>query len=66
MHIHQRINARKLMLSYLYQYCFFMKLASSMEVVTQERPEFLVLEKQDPFFDQDFLADIKALWENEA
>jgi hypothetical protein len=63
MNIHQRINARKLLLSYLYQHCFFTKLATSVEVATQsvEMPTF---EQNDPFFDQHFLADIKALWEN--
>jgi transcription termination factor NusB len=66
MDIHQRINARKLMLSYVYHYCFLAKLASSVERATQEKAEFPTSEQRDPFFDQYFLADLKMLWEQEA
>jgi N utilization substance protein B len=66
MHIHQRINARKLLLSYIYHYCFLAKLTSSVEIAAQATPTFSLSEQQDPFFDQHFLADLKTLWEYNA
>ncbi len=35
MNIKQRINARKIVLSYLYQYCFFINLLSQEKVLTE-------------------------------
>ena len=61
MQIHQRINARKLVLSYLYHYCFFVKLASSLEVVQEHSDTFSSQGGNDPFFDQNFLADLQKL-----
>jgi N utilization substance protein B len=66
MHIHQRINARKLLLSYVYHYCFFAKLASSVEVATTSPAELPKWEQNDPFFNQHFLTDLNALWEYNA
>jgi len=64
MQIHQRINARKLMLSYLYQYCFFSKLALLGEnVIETPLAEMPTLEQSDPFFDKEFLEDIRQLRE---
>lgn len=66
MQIHQRINARKLMLSYLYQYCFFTKLSTSVKIATKGELQFQTPEKSDPFFDQEFLKDIQAIQESSA
>lgn len=65
MQIHQRINSRKLLLSYLYQYCFFSKLVTSTEYAAGH-VEVPQIEQQDPFFDQEFLADLQKLWESSA
>jgi transcription termination factor NusB len=63
MQIRQRINSRKLLLSYLYHYCFLVKLVSSVEVATASPAELPQWEQNDPFFDQHFLDDLKTLWE---
>jgi N utilization substance protein B len=60
MQIHHRINSRKLLLSYLYQYCFFSKLATSAEYASGHT-EFPQLEQKDPFFDEEFLASLQQL-----
>jgi transcription termination factor NusB len=65
MQIHQRINSRKLLLSYLYQYCFFSKLVASTEYATG-KVEVPQIEQKDPFFDQDFLDSLQQLWESSA
>ena len=66
MQIHQRINARKLMLSCLYQYCFFSKLVVLEEFSTENTENIPNFEQSDPFFDKNFLEDIKQLRENSA
>lgn len=54
------------MLSYLYQYCFFSKLASIGNFSQDSTVDMSSLEKSDPFFDKNFLDDIKQLRENSA
>lgn len=62
MDIHKRINARKLMLSYLYHYCFLQKLSSEVNRANTD-PNWVVESWKDPFFDQNFLVDLQDLWE---
>jgi len=54
------------MLSYLYQYCFFAKLASSVELLSENKTQLPTPEKSDPFFDQEFLEEIQKLRESSA
>ncbi|MBQ5945231.1 hypothetical protein IJL65_02275 [bacterium] len=37
--VHQRINARKFVLSYLYQYCFYSTFQTSLEHVEDDNDE---------------------------
>ena len=50
--VHQRINARKFVLSYLYQYCFYSTFQASLNHVEKEEKSELVIES-DPVVDED-------------
>ncbi|MDR0608242.1 MAG: hypothetical protein LBG52_08125 [Candidatus Peribacteria bacterium] len=65
MQIHKRINSRKLLLSYLYQYCFFSKLATSATYASGQT-EVPQMKYPDPFFDEEFLASLQQLRESSA
>ena len=60
MNVHQRINARKLVLSYLYHYCFLQKLIANLEQANTN-PDRDIKAENDPFFDENFLADLQDL-----
>lgn len=70
--VHQRINARKFVLSYFYQYCFYSTFQTSLDHVdetTDDKSEnyspFLINTKgegHDSFFTAEFLADVQKLY----
>jgi len=59
MQIHKRINARKIVLSYLYQRLFLL----SLEQKIQADPELEIpsIEGDHPFFDEKFLEEIQRI-----
>ena len=68
--VHQRINARKFVLSYLYQYCFYSTFQASLNhVENEEDPEEnkglspLLWNAHDSFFTEEFLADVQKLYD---
>ena len=68
--VHQRINARKFVLSYLYQYCFYSTFQTSLEHVEdnkdEKKSEFsspFLWESHDSFFTEEFLADVQKLYD---
>lgn len=67
--VHQRINARKFVLSYLYQYCFYDTFQTSLEHVEwndleQSKSPFLSMDESnhDSFFTAEFLEDVQKLY----
>ncbi len=60
MNVHNRINARKLTLAYLYHYCFLQKISSDLEQANTD-PNRSLKTENDPFFDQNFLVDLQIL-----
>lgn len=74
--VHQRINARKFVLSYLYQYCFYSTFQTSLEHVESTNPDdksetyspFLVNKEEwhDSFFTEEFLEDVQKLYNKSA
>jgi len=70
--VHQRINARKFVLSYLYQYCFYSTFQTSLDhVESSEDKEEIKSEQTSPFlwgahdsfFTEEFLADVQKLYD---
>lgn len=65
--VHQRINARKFVLSYLYQYCFYSTFQTSLEHVEDDKSEKVsspfLWEAHDSFFTEEFLADVQKLYD---
>ena len=67
--VHQRINARKLVLSYLYQYCFYSTFQTSLDHVEstddgeKELSSKFLWETHDSFFTEEFLADVQKLYD---
>ena len=68
--VHQRINARKFVLSYLYQYCFYSTFQTSLEHVEDDKDEKkpesyspFLWEAHDSFFTEEFLADVQKLYD---
>ena len=70
--VHQRINARKFVLSYLYQYCFYSTFETSLDHVENEDkkswekaslPSAFLWESHDSFFTEEFLADVQKLYD---
>lgn len=62
MNIHHRINARKLLLAYLYQYCFLQKVQADIKHANTD-PQRSIKAENEPFFDQHFLTDLEQLRE---
>ena len=71
--VHKRINARKFVLSYLYQYCFYSTFQTSLDHVeniedknhswdSQISSTFLG-NSHDSFFTEEFLADVQKLYD---
>ena len=71
--VHQRINARKFVLSYLYQYCFYSTFETSLDhVENEDKPDgwnktelssAFLGEVHDSFFTEEFLADVQKLYD---
>ena len=71
--VHQRINARKFVLSYLYQYCFYSTFETSLDhVENEDKPDSwqktelssaFLWEAHDSFFTEEFLADVQKLYD---
>lgn len=68
--VHQRINARKFVLSYLYQYCFYSTFQTSLEHVEDDKEESksessspFLWGAHDSFFTEEFLADVQKLYD---
>ena len=70
--VHQRINARKFVLSYLYQYCFYDTFQTSLEHVewsdwdqhVNQSPFLSMAEwNHDSFFTAEFLEDVQKLYD---
>ena len=72
--VRQRINARKLVLSYLYQYCFYSTFQNSLDHISKventnekwEKSEFsstFLWEAHDSFFTAEFLADVQKFYD---
>ena len=67
--VHQRINARKFVLSYLYQYCFYSTFQTSLDHVEstddgeKELSSKFLWETHDSFFTEEFLADVQKLYD---
>ena len=75
--IHKRINARKFVLSYLYQYCFYSTFQTSLDHVESENKDetwekseffspFINIKDgwaHDSFFTQEFLEDVQKLYD---
>jgi len=68
--VHQRINARKFVLSYLYQYCFYSTFQASLDHVekeekSEEKKETspFLWNDHDSFFTEEFLADVQKLYD---
>lgn len=68
--VHQRINARKFVLSYLYQYCFYSTFQASLDhVENEENPEVIkeispfLWNTHDSFFTEEFLSDVQKLYD---
>mgnify|MGYP002624839750 CR=1 FL=1 len=68
--VHQRINARKFVLSYLYQYCFYSTFQASLEHVEDDKDEKksessspFLWNSHDSFFTEEFLADVQKLYD---
>ena len=68
--VHQRINARKFVLSYLYQYCFYSTFPTSLNHVEKEEKSEEKKETSpflwnvhDSFFTEEFLADVQKLYD---
>ena len=68
--VHQRINARKFVLSYLYQYCFYSTFQASLDhVENEENPEIgketspFLWNTHDSFFTEEFLSDVQKLYD---
>ena len=66
--VHQRINARKFVLSYLYQYCFYSTFQASLNHVEKEEKSEEKKENSpflwnahDSFFTEEFHADLQKL-----
>ena len=74
--VHQRINARKFVLSYLYQYCFYSTFETSLDHVENEDKAELwesvkfssafLSDSHDSFFTEEFLADVQKLYDKSA
>ena len=70
--VHQRINARKFVLSYLYQYCFYSTFQTSLDHVEstddweKELSSKFIWEAHDSFFTEEFLADVQKLYDKSA
>ena len=68
--VHQRINARKFVLSYLYQYCFYSTFQASLNHVEKEEKfegiretSPFLWESHDAFFTEEFLSDVQKLYD---
>lgn len=68
--VHQRINARKFVLSYLYQYCFYSTFQASLDHVAKEEKSEenketspFLWNAHDSFFTEEFLADVQKLYD---
>ena len=67
--VHQRINARKFVLSYLYQYCFYSTFQASLDHVEKEEKleeketSPFLWSAHDSFFTEEFLADVQKLYD---
>lgn len=67
--VHQRINARKFVLSYFYQYCFYSTFQASLDHVEKEESEEkkenspFLWNTHDSFFTAEFLADVQRLYD---
>lgn len=71
--VHQRINARKFVLSYLYQYCFYSTFQTSLDHVENSEDKNESWQKSesspflgnshDSFFTEEFLADVQKLYD---
>ena len=68
--VHQRINARKFVLSYLYQYCFYSTFQASLDHVEKEEKSEdksetspFLWNTHDSFFTEEFLADVQKLYD---
>ena len=68
--VHQRINARKFVLSYLYQYCFYSTFQASLDHVAKEEKSEenketspFLWNTHDSFFTEEFLADVQKLYD---
>jgi len=68
--VHQRINARKFVLSYLYQYCFYSTFQVSLNHVEKEEKSEekkgnspFLWNTHDSFFTEEFLTDVQKLYD---
>ncbi len=66
MDIHKRINARKLVLSYIYRDLCLQHLATSFQPGEDGKNTPQPLEHKEAFFDQDFLADVQKILDTSA